>query len=462
MAHSGQSEIMDEQLDRQAKAAVDKARHSFNMGKVKTYEQRLFYLRQLRKFVIEETEAITQAAMADVNRCRNENSLTVTVAMLTEINNAIRKLADWMEPGPEHPNLVCIFDTLEVQSQPLGVVAIFGPWNYPLTLIVRPLVGVISAGNTAVLKPSEVAPAMERIVSEKLPLYLDPDCFPVVTGGAPVATALLKQRFDHICFTGSAAIGRIVMRAAAEHLTPCTLELGGKNPLIVDDSVDLKMVAQRIMYAKSLNAGQICLNIDYIICARALQRPLVQELRKAIRLMHGEDMKESKNYCRIVNERNYDRLSGMLERTKGTVAIEGGMDKDSLFMGITVVTDVAADDSLMQDEIFGPILPILPVETMTNVVSYLNKREKPLALYIFSKRKSNIDLITHNTSSGAVLVNDAIIHYMCVNTPFGGVGQSGTGCYVGKAGFDNFSHRRAFMHHPAGLEILYEWYVALV
>ncbi|XP_065198207.1 aldehyde dehydrogenase, dimeric NADP-preferring-like [Sycon ciliatum] len=434
-------------LEQRMKQAVDRARQSFHAGKLREHGQRIFHLEQMRKFLVEEFSTLLQAGIDDFKRSPEETEYIVLPVIHAEIDHAIRNLSSWMRPrNATRSLLLASFNKVQERAQPLGVVAVISPWNYSMLLLLRPLVGVIAAGNTAVLKPSEVSPAMEKVLAERLGLYLDPDCFPVVTGGIPETTALLKQRFDHICFTGSTPVGRIVLRAAAEHLTPCTLELGGKNPVIIDRCCDLEVTATRIMFGKSINAGQLCISCDYIICPRALQDELVKKFCSALQRLHdGEDLSKSKSFCNIINERHFSRLVSLLEGTKGNVAIKGSIDHQSLFMGLSVVTDVTEDDSLMEAEIFGPILPILPLESTEEILMHLRKRDKPLSLHVFSNRQAFIDEIIDNSSSGMAVVNDCVVQVTGMNTPFGGVGASGMGAYGGHTGFSTFSHKRTFL-----------------
>ncbi|XP_060703709.1 aldehyde dehydrogenase family 3 member A2-like isoform X2 [Hemiscyllium ocellatum] len=343
-----------------------------------------------------------------------------------------------------------LMDTVYIHREPLGVVLIIGAWNYPLALIVQPLIGAIAAGNAAVLKPSEVSENTARLLGELLPQYLDKDLYPVINGGVAETTELLKQQFDHILYTGSTNVGRIVMEAAAKHLTPVTLELGGKSPCYIDADCDLDVACRRIAWGRYTNSGQTCIAPDYILCSNNIQDEVVKKIGSAISEFYGADPKKSPDYARIINKRHFKRLMSLLEGVN--VMFGGQSDEEDLYIAPTIATDVDPSSRIMQEEIFGPLLPIVTVNNADEAIHFINKRDKPLALYIFSHNKTLIKRMIAETSSGGVTVNDCLIHYSVDTLPFGGVGKSGTGAYHGKFSFETFSHRRACVLKSLGME----------
>ncbi|XP_065179266.1 aldehyde dehydrogenase family 3 member B1-like [Sycon ciliatum] len=439
-------------MEDQMREVVDQAKASFKAGKLKSYEQRCNYLLQIDKFLKEQEQAIRAAQKADVGKTHAEVTISEIMVSRAEVTHCLDMMKSWMSPQKVSKPLTFIGDKTYIQSQPYGVVLLIVPWNYPFYLLFSPLCGAIAAGNCVVIKPSEVSVESEKLVRENLNKYLPRDCFPVVCGGPKETTALLKQRFDYIFFTGATSIGRIVMKAAAEHITPVTLELGGKSPTFIHESSDLQCVANRIIANKAQNAGQACISFDYLLCTKEIQDKLVVAMVKSIETFFG-DMQSSESYGRIINERHFDRLVRIKTNTKGTIAIDCGLDKSELFMGLTVVTDVRDDDdAVLQEEIFGPILAIVPVSGLQAAIDFINEREKPLAAYVFSKDKSVIREFEENTSSGAMVANDSIMNMTVSTLPFGGVGESGIGAYHGKFTFDTFSHKRAIMHRKQAME----------
>jgi aldehyde dehydrogenase (NAD+) len=344
-------------------------------------------------------------------------------------------------------------DKPQIRSQPLGTVLIIGAWNYPIQLVVVGLVGAIAAGNTAILKPSELSENTAQILADLLPQYLDPECVKVVNGAIPESTVLLRLRFDHIMYTGNSQVARIVMRAAAEHLTPVTLELGGKSPVVVDEDVDVRVTARRIVWGRFMNCGQTCIAPDYVLCSKKMEKKLVAEMKSALQEFYGDNPRECKDYCRIVHPRHFRRIRKLLDDTKCTIAIGGKvMDEKDRYFEPTVVTDLEADSPLMTNEVFGPILPIYNVANVDDAIEFINSRNKPLALYVFSNTSSVVERVVESTSSGGVVANDTLMHASCDSLPFGGVGESGMGGYHGKHTFDTFSHKRAVMIKDLGME----------
>lgn len=423
---------------------VARLRQSFASGRTRPLPFRLAQLAGLARFLTERERQIEKALFADLGRPALE-AFTADIAFIAaELRLARRKLPSWVKPERVRTPLATFPGKGYIVRQPLGVVLIIAPWNYPLQLCLVPLIGAIAAGNCAVVKPSELAPATSRLLAEALPRYLDPECVQVVEGGATETTALLAERFDHIFYTGNATVGRIVMDAAAKHLTPVTLELGGKSPCIVDRNVDLEVAARRIAWGKFSNAGQTCVAPDYVLVHAAMEAPLLDRLQQTLRDFYGADPRQCPDYGRIVNVRHHRRLMALLQGG-GEVVIGGTGAEEDRYLAPTILRNVPPHAPVMQDEIFGPILPVLPVRDMDEAIAFVNARPKPLALYVFSNDKSVQARVVERTSSGGVAVNHTMMHLTVPALPFGGVGPSGMGAYHGKATFETFSHRKSVL-----------------
>eukprot|EP00117_Sycon_ciliatum_P026390 scpid68133/ scgid6040/ Aldehyde dehydrogenase family 3 member B1 len=443
-------------LDSQMESVVSRAREAFNAGKLHTYEQRMQYLKSIDTFLVEQEQAIVDALHADLGKPTTESLLWEVQICRSEIALAQNNLRSWMATKPASRTFVYHLagDSAGLKPEPYGVVTVIAPWNYPIYLTLMPVVGAIAAGNCVVIKPSEVSENCSNLYRDVFTKYLPQDCFPVVTGGIPETTALLRQRVDYIFYTGSTFVGRVVMKAAAEHLTPVTLELGGKCPVYLDERSDIEMMADRVVSAKCMNAGQICVCIDYILCTREVQDRLIAAMKKALHKFFGDNMQKSSCYGRIVNDRHFQRLTSMLDSSNGTVAIDMGSDRADRFMGLKVLSDVSADDSVMKDEIFGPILPIVPIRDADEAIQFIRSKEKPLAAYVYSPDTATVEKFAEFTSSGALVANDAMAHLPLASLPFGGVGQSGIGSYHGKASFDTFSHHKSILVRHQNMEFL--------
>jgi aldehyde dehydrogenase (NAD+) len=357
-----------------------------------------------------------------------------------------------MKPKKVSTSLAAFPGKSLIVREPLGVALVIAPWNYPFALVVNPLAGALAAGNCAVVKPSEVAPATSALLARILPKYLDPEAVAVIEGGVPETTELLAQRFDHIFYTGNGAVGRIVMRAAAAHLTPVTLELGGKSPCLVDASANLEVSARRILWAKFYNCGQTCVAPDYILVEASVHDAFVAQLKATLREFFGDNPQQHKDYGRIVNARHHRRLMGLLPGS-GQVAAGGQADEPDRYIAPTLLTQVPEDAPIMQDEIFGPILPILAVPNLDDAIHFVNARPKPLALYLFSSQDAAYEQVVSRTSSGGFVMNHAVIHLAVHGLPFGGVGESGMGAYHGEHSFDTFSHRKAVLKKGTALDM---------
>ncbi|BFZ63975.1 hypothetical protein YB2330_005112 [Saitoella coloradoensis] len=440
-------------------ALVEELRASFNANRTKSVEFRKTQLKQLFYLVHDHADRFREALAEDLHKPAVEAWAFEISPAKDEIQRAIDSLDEWVKP--EKPAGIPFFpfsvaNKPVIRKEPKGVACVIGTWNYPLILCLKPLVGAIAAGCTAIIKPSEQAPKVGALLHELFPQYMDPMCYRVVLGHKEEAERLLQCEFDHIFYTGSAGVGKLIMKAAAEHLTPVTLELGGKSPAIVTRHADVALAAKRIAWAKFANAGQTCVAPDYVLVAKSIQNEFVAALEKVINEFYEGKPQESKEYGRIVNEAQWTRVAEILEKTEGHVVIGGNKDVSDLYIEPTVVTDVAATDSLMESEIFGPILPIITVEDSAEAVKFVRENANhPLALYAFTgENKTEADYILDNTLSGTAAINECMWQLAVPQLPFGGVRTSGHGTYVGKASFDTFSHHRSVVEQPKWMEYL--------
>ena len=431
---------------------VSGLRKTFKTGKTKQLWFRMQQLEKLLKMVNENQDLFLEAIKKDLRKPPMEATIMEINVVKGDATIALNNLPDWMGIQKVTPDLFNKMNTCGIKYDPLGVALIMGAWNYPILLVLQPLIGAIAAGNCVVIKPSELSPATANLFESLIPRYLDEECFKVVNGGIPETTSLLRERFDHIFYTGSSAVGKIVMQAAAKHLTPVVLELGGKSPCYVDNDCDFDVVASRISWGKFVNSGQTCLAPDYILCSKKAQDKLVPSLRKAFQTFFGENPKESPDLSRMVNNRHLQRVAALIDSNK--TAIGGNIDESDKYIAPTVLVDVMPNDPVMQEEIFGPVLPIVNVDSVSEASQFIAEREKPLGLYIFSNDRKHIDKLIDETSSGAVCVNDCIVHAAVPTLPFGGVGNSGMGAYHGKFSFEAFSHKKACLIKNQKLESL--------
>ncbi|MGR6540309.1 aldehyde dehydrogenase family protein [Streptomyces rochei] len=428
---------------------VARLRATFRTGRTKPVEWRTGQLCRLRALLTENGSELEAALHADLGKSAAEAQRTEIGFTVREIDHTLDHLADWLRPEPAPvPAHLGADATAWTQYDPLGVVLVIAPWNYPAQLLLAPVVGALAAGNAVVAKPSELAPATSAALARLLPRYLDTDAVAVVEGGIPETTALLVERFDHIFYTGNGTVGRIVMRAAAEHLTPVTLELGGKSPAFVDRDADLDTVAARLVAGKFLNAGQTCVAPDYVLTDPETAAALESALVRAVEAQYGTDPARSTEYARIVNERHFDRLTGLLD--SGRVVVGGGSDRSRKYLAPTVLADVAPDAPVMREEIFGPILPIVTVPGLDEAIDFVNDRDKPLALYVFSESDGTRERFAAETSSGGLGHGLPLAHLTVSDLPFGGVGESGMGNYHGRYSIETFSHRKAVLKKPLG------------
>ncbi|MEV6668959.1 aldehyde dehydrogenase family protein [Streptomyces sp. NPDC051162] len=425
---------------------VARLRATFRTGRTKPVAWRTTQLRGLRTMLTEEGAALAAALHEDLGKSAYEAYRTEIDFTIREIDHTLDHLDAWLRPEPAPVPAHLGEATAWTQYDPLGVVLVIAPWNYPAQLLLAPVVGALAAGNAVVAKPSELAPATSAALARLLPRYLDTDAVAVVTGGIPETTALLEERFDHIFYTGNGTVGRIVMTAAAKHLTPVTLELGGKSPVFVDKDTDLTVVAARLAAGKFLNAGQTCVAPDYVLTDPETARALEPALARAVEELYGSDPAASGTYGRIINERHFDRLSALLG--SGRVVTGGGTDRATKYIAPTVLADVAPEAPVMREEIFGPVLPIVTVAGLDEAIGFINDRDKPLALYAFTDSEATRRRLAAETSSGGLGFGLPLAHLTVSDLPFGGVGESGMGNYHGRYSIETFSHRKAVLEKP--------------
>jgi len=426
-------------------------RKFFNTGKTKDLSFRITQLKNLQKAVIDHEAAIIAALKADLHKSEFETYTTEIALCKKEINYALKQIANWTKPQKANIPLEQLPGFGRIYPEPLGVVLIISPWNYPFQLIIAPLVGAITAGNCAILKPSEIAAHTSKLLAEILPKYFDPAYIAVVEGGVEISQQLLAEKFDHIFFTGGTTIGRKVMEAAAKHLTPVTLELGGKSPCIVDADTNIEYTARRITWGKFINAGQTCVAPDYLLVEQSIKQELLDKIQKCIREFLGEQPATSPDYARIINQKHFNRLVEFLQY--GETIIGGESNSSELYIAPTVLDRVSLESPVMQEEIFGPILPVLTFSNVTEAIAIVNQRPKPLALYLFSHNKKLQRRVLQSTSSGSVCINDTVMQFAVPGLPFGGVGNSGMGKYHGKASFDTFSHYKSVLNRSLILDV---------
>lgn len=432
-----------ENSERNIAGIIASLRKTAGSETVTPVEKRIGLLKKLKKAVTENEKAIMDALRADLNKSGPEAFMTEINVVVHEIDHAIKHVKRWARPKRVKTPLSLQPGLSFIHKDPLGLVLIIAPWNYPFNLLFSPLAGAIAAGNTVLLKPSEVAPRTSALARDLIGRYFDPSVIAVMEGGPEVTTEILTHKFDHIFFTGGETVGKIVMTAAAKHLTPVTLELGGKSPCVVDSTADIKLAAKRIAWGKFTNAGQTCIAPDYLLVQKSVADELVQGIKTAVTDFFGSDPEKSPYYGRIINKRHAERIQSLM--TAGKTVFGGKVDVPSRYIAPTVLTDVTLDDPVMIDEIFGPVLPVLTFDAIGDAVDLIRKKPKPLALYLFSSDEKSRERILGETSSGGVCINDTLMHISSTELPFGGVGTSGMGGYHGKASFDTFSHSKSVL-----------------
>ena len=437
---------------------LQKQKDYFRTGETRDIEFRISKLKRLKKAIKIYEQKVLEALRKDLGKPEQESFFSEIGGLYASIDNFVKNLAKWTKPKSVNTPIVQYGESY-IEYEPYGSVLIIVPFNYPFQLAMEPLIGAIASGNTAVVKPSELAPETEKVITDIIRDAFDESYVASVCGGVDIITKLLSQRFDYIFFTGSVRVGKIVMEAASKNLTPVTLELGGKSPVFVDENFDVRLAAKRIAWGKFLNNGQTCIAPDYVLVHESRKLALIEELKAVIREHYGENIKENPDYGRIINEKQTERLAKILESDKDLVVFGGDFDVEKRYIAPAILDlgklgDASVSDSAaMADEIFGPILPIVSYESLDEAVDKVRYGEKPLAMYIFSKNKEYIESVKSRISSGNITINDTVKHVSIDSLPFGGVGHSGMGSYHGKYSIETFSHRRGVYRNKARFNI---------
>ena len=433
------------------KDLVSRQRRYFLTGETLPVESRLEALKKLKKCIQEHEQEINEALKADLGKSAFESYMCETGLVLSELSYMIKNTPSYAREQTV-PTPIAQFSSRSYRKpSPYGVVLIMSPWNYPFLLSIDPLIDAIAAGNTAIVKPSAYSPNTSRVIEKILSQCFDRSYVAVVTGGRAENTCLLNEHFDYIFFTGSQHVGREVMEKASRYLTPVTLELGGKSPCIVEKSANLKLAARRIVFGKYLNCGQTCVAPDYIYCDREIKDELIRQIKKQIRKQYSASPLDNKNYGKIINEKHFSRILGLIDSQK---VVHGGENNpDTLQIAPTVMDNVIFEDAVMQEEIFGPVLPVLTYDSLDEAIGKINSMAHPLALYIFTSDKSAAEKVTSRCSYGGGCVNDTIIHLATSEMGFGGFGESGMGAYHGKDGFDTFTHYKSIVNKKTWIDL---------
>jgi len=430
-------------------------RDYFKTGETKSISFRKTILKRLKIELIKREDEISSALNKDFRKPVFESYATEIAVVISELDLTIKKLTKWAEPKRVMPSLLNFPSSDRIYSEPYGNTLIISPWNYPYQLALTPLIAAIAAGNTVVLKPSELTPNTSDIVENIISTIFKPNHVSVIKGGVNTSTELLAQRWGYIFFTGSVFVGKIVAKAAAVHLTPVTLELGGKNPCIIDETANIKLSAKRIVWGKFINAGQTCIAPDYILIHKSVKQQFYNALEKEIELAYSKTPKESTDFARIINEQNFNRLEKML--VNETCIIGGDTNADSLYISPTIIDEPNLDSEVMKDEIFGPILPVISYEGISSIDSIIFNYDKPLSLYVFSNNKRKAKELINRFSFGGGAINDTVVHFVNHKLPFGGVGNSGIGAYHGKLSFDTFSHKKGVVSKANWLDLPFRY-----
>lgn len=427
---------------------LEKMRQYFDSGITKSYEFRKEQLKKLKRSVLAHEQDLYDALFADLKKSPEETWVTETGMVISELNAAIRNLKNWMEPERVPTNLLNLPSGSKVMREPLGVVLIIGPWNYPFQLLINPLIGAVAAGNCVVLKPSEFAPATDRVMKKIIETVFSPEYIYYVQGdGAAVVPAMMNNfSFDHVFYTGSTTVGKIIYKMAAERLVPVTLELGGKSPCVVEEDANINVAARRIAVTKFSNAGQMCVAPDYVLVHASKKEALLAALKKSIRQFFGDKPEESYNYGKIINEKQFNRVMAYVQQ--GTIEYGGRSDRSKLFIEPTIITGIQTGAAVMNDEIFGPVLPVISFTTKEEATNIIRRHPNPLAFYVFTSSGTREKDWLNSVAFGGGCVNNASWHLTNHHLPFGGRGFSGSGNYHGKYSFETFSHKKAVMKTP--------------
>lgn len=410
-----------------------------------SYTFRVKQLKNLYHAIKQKEGLILEALAKDLGKSAFESYATEVSMVYAEINHTLKHLKEWMKDQKAATTIISFGGRSRIHLQPLGVTLIMAPWNYPFQLTITPLIAAMAAGNCVVLKPSRYSGHTSEILAKLINDHFSQEYIALFQGGKEVNTELLRIRFDHIFFTGSMRVGKIVMEAAAKHLTPVTLELGGKSPCLVDQTADLEKTAQRIIWGKALNAGQTCVAPDYVLVHSAVRQQLISAMEKAIKKFFGDSAIKSQDFGRIIREEAFDRLQTLIRQEQGKVICGGSCDQEQLKIDLTLLDNPDLDSEVMQEEIFGPILPIIPYDHLEEAVKIIRSREKPLALYLFTKDQDLENWVVDNLQYGGGCINDTVMHVANYHLPFGGVGASGMGAYHGRKGFETFSHAKSIL-----------------
>ena len=455
VSSSPSDELTTAATQEQVRAQFARQQAFFKTGKTRSLSFRRARLQHLKDNIAATAEDIYVALAADLGKCKTEAYMSEVALALGDIDLALQQLSHWSKPRRAGIPVPFQPATGRVVSEPLGVVLIVSPWNYPFHLAIGPLVSAIAAGNCVIVKPSEISSNTSSLLARLIGQTYADEFVTVMEGDVEVAQALLSEPFDHIFFTGSPAVGKIVMRSAAAHLTPVTLELGGKSPCVVGQSANIEVAARRIVWGKAFNAGQTCVAPDYLLVHRSVKDDLLRAIAQTIQDFFGEDMAKSPDYGRIASDRHFQRLKALMEDTleRGKQISGGQCDASTRYMALTVVADVPESAAAMQTEIFGPILPVISFDEIKEAINFINNRPKPLALYVFSTDRQAQTTFQLQTSSGGLCFNETMTQYAIPGLPFGGVGQSGMGKAHGKAGFDTFSHHKTVMSKSNWLDL---------
>jgi len=415
----------------------------FNTQKTKDVSSRLMHLKALKSEIISKEQAIYDALKLDFKKSEFESFISEFGIVISQLNLVIKNLTNWVKPEGVKSSILTFPSRDYIYKDPYGSVLIIASWNYPFLLAIEPLIMAVAAGNTVVLKPSELTINTSQLITDIVEKVFPKENVASIQGGVETSTELLQQKWDYIFFTGSVSVGKIVAQAAAKHLTPVTLELGGKSPCVIDDSVDLKLAARRIVWGKFLNGGQTCIAPDYLIIKSNIKTEFIEALKTEITRVYGENPMNSADFPRIINTKNTIRLANMLKDVN--VVFGGEIDEKKCYVSPTLIDEPALDSEVMSEEIFGPILPILTYNSDEDIEGIVNHYDKPLSLYVFSNKKPFVEAILNKFSFGGGVINDVLIHFGNHRLPFGGVGNSGMGAYHGKLGFDTFSHKKAII-----------------
>lgn len=434
------------------KETIASLRSAAKSHKAHSKEWRETQLHGIKRMMKEEESRILEICKSDLGRSEAEARSGEISPINVELSEAIKNFSTWMKPVSVSTPMVNVkgLSSSTIQPTPLGLVLIISPWNYPLNLCIIPLIGAIAAGNCVLIKPSELAPATSHFLAEVIPKYLDGECIKVIEGAVDETTEILKHQFDHIFYTGNPAVGRIVMRAASQFLTPVTLELGGKNPTFVDRNLDLQVSARRVIWGKIYNCGQTCLAPDYVLVQRDFEDKFIQEMMNQLKGFYGDVSKiqDNQDYGRIITKRHVDRIKSYFEDVDPEKIVTGGpstANSEERFFPPTIIRGVTPDMKIMQEEIFGPVLAVVPIDNFEDALEFVKSRPHPLALYVFTNDARFKNNIITETQSGSVVVNDCILQFVQSSLPFGGVGESGMGAYHGKKSFETFSHMRSVL-----------------